>query len=187
MTPPTPPLVKAENIMSKPLVFVHTSDTVRHAAGILLDKGISGVPVLDHLERPVGVLTKTDIVRYEREYVAANVAEEARQVMRAQDTLEFVAEGRGFHRESEEDYVLRWMTPKIFTVSVRASLSDVIREMARHQVHRLFVRGQEEELAGVITTFDLLKFLARVFLVNSPSFNKPQKMEAKRKAAASRR
>src|SRR3989338_1281153 len=122
MTPPTPPLVKAENIMSKPLVFVHTSDTVRHAAGILLDKGISGVPVLDHLERPVGVLTKTDIVRYE---------------------LEFVAEGRGFHRESEEDYVLRWMTPKIFTVSVRASLSDVIREMARHQVHRLFVRGQE--------------------------------------------
>ena len=79
------------------------------------------------------------------------------------------------------------MTPKIFTVSVRASLSDVIREMARHQVHRLFVRGQEEELAGVITTFDLLKFLARVFLVNSPSFNKPQKMEAKRKAAASRR
>ncbi|MBI2069624.1 MAG: CBS domain-containing protein [Elusimicrobia bacterium] len=162
------PLIRAEQIMSKPVFYLRTSDTVRQAASLLLDKGISGVPVLDHFEKPVGVITKTDIVRYEREYVSMSIADETRRIMRARGTLEMVAESRGFHRESEEDYVLKWMTPKIYRVGRSAPLAVITREMVKKRVHRLFVTDEKTgKIFGVITTFDLLKFFSRVLLTDA--------------------
>lgn len=165
--------VKAKHLMSRSLVFVHTSDTVRQAAAAMLDKGISGLPVLNHRDEPVGVITKTDIVRYEREYVAANDTVQAFRAMKAMNTLELIAQGQGFHRETEEDYVIHWMTPKIYAVSEEASLADVVRELFNHRVHRIFVRQEDSgNLTGVITTFDLLDFLADVFMVKPPKKDK---------------
>ncbi|MBI4369331.1 MAG: CBS domain-containing protein [Elusimicrobia bacterium] len=162
------PLIKADEIMSSPLVFLRNSDTMRHAAALFLDKKFSGAPVLNHLNEPVGVLSKTDIVRYEREHVSTAVdAVRTKETMRAQGTLETVAEGSGYHHESEEDYVNHWMTPAVYTLSTEASLPDILREMSQRKVHRLFIREKaSKKLIGVITTFDILRFLGRVFFVD---------------------
>lgn len=168
------PLIRAEQIMSQPLVFLNTSDTMRHAAAVFLDKKISGAPVLNHLKEPVGVITQTDIVRYEREHLSTELSRETRDAMRIKNTLEFISEGMGFHRESQEDYVAHWMTPKIYTIGCKASLADVVREMAQRRIHRILIHDEKRaELVGIITTFDLLQFLGRVlFVINYGSRSK---------------
>jgi len=158
----------AEMLMSHPVVFVRSSQTMRQAAALMLEKGISGLPVLDHTDRAVGVLTKTDVVRYERERLESRLAVKSGVSMKSSETSEWVAEKRGFHEEAEEDYVFNWMTPKVYTVNRRAHLGEVVREMLARRVHRLFVHEEPEgPLVGVLTTFDLLEFLARVLHAES--------------------
>src|SRR5829696_5809758 len=43
--------------------------TLREAVAFLVDRGVSGAPVIDEAGRPVGVLTQTDILIHDRETV----------------------------------------------------------------------------------------------------------------------
>lgn len=161
-------LVHAEMLMSRHLVTLRDDDTMRNAAAVFLDKNISGAPVSDALGRAVGVLTKTDIARYEREHIT-QVSELDRETAQTTGILERIAQESGMHCEQAEDLVSRWMTPKVFAVDRRATLGDVLRQMSRRKIHRLFVRDtKRDRIVGIITTFDLMRFLARVLLVNGP-------------------
>ena len=55
--------IKVEDIMSKKLYTVPADYTVEEAAEILLEKRISGVPVVDEKGKIVGIITKNDIFR----------------------------------------------------------------------------------------------------------------------------
>lgn len=55
--------IKVEDIMSKKLYTVPDDYTVEETAEILLEKRISGVPVVDGKGKPVGIITKNDIFR----------------------------------------------------------------------------------------------------------------------------
>jgi nucleotide-binding universal stress UspA family protein/CBS domain-containing protein len=54
--------LKVSDIMSRKVIAVDASSSVRDAAALFVSRGISGVPVLD-AGRVVGVLSKTDVVR----------------------------------------------------------------------------------------------------------------------------
>lgn len=174
-----PASIKAGDIMTKHLISLRMNDSIRHAAAVFLDKNISGAPVLDQEDRPVGVITKTDIVRCEREHLTLGQSEKVRGSMRAAETLEVIAQ-YGFHPETEENRVYEWMTPQIFTLSQEASLADVLREMVHRRIHRLFIREEKtRKLTGVITTFDLMRLFSRLFMVEDLK-------AGSRKAAAAR-
>ncbi|MEK6543803.1 MAG: CBS domain-containing protein, partial [Elusimicrobiota bacterium] len=134
--------IHAKDVMSPSLLCLQSGDTMKKAAQVLLDNKISGTPVINHLGEAIGVITKTDIVRYEREHLLVKIAEIGHEAMRATGTLEFVMESKGYHQESEEDYVDRWMTPKVYAIGRYATLGDVIREMSTRKVHRLFVHNE---------------------------------------------
>ena len=55
--------VAIESVMSKPVVTIRADHTVDEAAGIMLSKGISGMPVVDNAGRIEGIITKSDIFR----------------------------------------------------------------------------------------------------------------------------
>jgi acetoin utilization protein AcuB len=55
--------VKIRTIMSKPVITIQADHTVDEAAGIMLARGISGMPVLDDAGRIEGIITKSDIFR----------------------------------------------------------------------------------------------------------------------------
>ncbi|MBA3012501.1 MAG: CBS domain-containing protein [Desulfobacula sp.] len=52
-----------ESIMSKPVVTIGSDHTVDEAAGIMLSKAISGMPVIDTTGKIEGIITKSDIFR----------------------------------------------------------------------------------------------------------------------------
>lgn len=53
---------KIEDIMSESIITVSSEDSVENAANLMLRADISGLLVLED-EKPVGVITKTDICR----------------------------------------------------------------------------------------------------------------------------
>ncbi|MCD4721978.1 MAG: CBS and ACT domain-containing protein [Desulfobacula sp.] len=55
--------VTIESVMSKPVVTIQADHTVDEAAGIMLAKGISGMPVVDTTGKIQGIITKSDIFR----------------------------------------------------------------------------------------------------------------------------
>ncbi|CCK80095.1 CBS and ACT domain-containing protein [Desulfobacula toluolica] len=55
--------ISVESVMSKPAVTIHSDHTVDEAAGIMLSKGISGMPVVDKAGLLEGILTKSDVFR----------------------------------------------------------------------------------------------------------------------------
>ncbi len=55
--------IKVREIMTEDPVTVPVDHTVEETAQVLLNHGISGVPVVDREGRPVGVITKTDLFK----------------------------------------------------------------------------------------------------------------------------
>lgn len=55
--------IKVNKIMTKDPVTVHPEFTIEEAANLLLQKRISGAPVVDDRNRPVGVITKEDLFK----------------------------------------------------------------------------------------------------------------------------
>lgn len=55
--------IKVRDLMKKPVYTARQDDTVEEAAALLLEKKISGLPVLDKSDRLVGIITRSDIFR----------------------------------------------------------------------------------------------------------------------------
>ena len=55
--------MKASDVMSRNVVSIERSAAVSEAIGLMLDKQISGLPVLDEAGKVVGILTEGDLLR----------------------------------------------------------------------------------------------------------------------------
>ena len=75
--------MNARDVMTKPVVSVHPDTSLREIARLLLDKGISAVPVVDDNGTPIGMVSEGDLIR---------PARAAREAWR-QSWLEIFAEG----------------------------------------------------------------------------------------------
>jgi CBS domain-containing protein len=127
---------RAAELMTPNPVSVRESATVREAIELLTRREISGAPVIDAAGRPVGVVSRADILVHDREAVD-DLAEDDADCTRVGDI----------------------MTPAVFCVSPDAPASRVVREMIELKIHRLFVVDDPGTLVGVITVLDVLRHL----------------------------
>jgi CBS domain-containing protein len=150
----------AEDLMQPNPVSIRAHATVREAEALLTDKQISAAPVIDNAGRPVGVLSRTDLVQYERE--------KAEYVPPVPD---YYGEGEislgtgeilppGFQVENaDRTEVWQIMTPAVYSVAPNAPVLHVVEAMVRRKVHRLFVVDEDGTLVGVISALDVLRNL----------------------------
>lgn len=145
----------AEDLMVSNPVSIQEEITVHEAAGVLTDRGINAVPVINEAGRAIGVLSRADIVRYEREtarhhqFAASDSEEESLKY----DSVGFQIE------EADRTAVREIMTPLVIAVSPEEHALEVVNKMLAYKVHRLFVVDAEGVVVGVISTFDILKKL----------------------------
>jgi predicted transcriptional regulator len=151
----------ARDLMTHPVRRITLHTGVREAAEFLLRWGISGVPVVDEHGRPVGVFTLNDLARHVQERLVHLPEVDARRE-RAVETGEFIPGGKGFHFEHiESTEVSELMTPGVVMVFGDAPMADVVHSMTSQKIHRVFVMSVTNELEGVITTMDVLRWLDR--------------------------
>jgi CBS domain-containing protein len=109
----------------------------------------------------LGVITKTDLARYDYERANLVVAQKDRIPARAQRTAEDV-DRKGFHVEPEEVTIEHWMTPAVFDVRPETIFAAVVKKMVKNGLHHILVTEDEgKKIKGVITTFDVLMVIGR--------------------------
>jgi len=145
----------AELMTANPL-SLREDATLREAIAFLVDRGISGAPVIDEAGRPVGVLSQTDVLIHDREEV---------EHLSGTD-IEFGTPlprhwWNEFQIERVDTTPVRdLMTPAVFCVSADTPAASVIEQMRELNVHRLFVVDDAGVLVGVVTAMDIVRHLA---------------------------
>jgi CBS domain-containing protein len=148
--------LQAYEVMTKPVETVRTRDSIHSVATLFSDNNISAAAVMNDQGKPVGVITKTDIVRHEKERNGGGTVS-TKQLSRLNDNQMRA----GFHLVDDDDTVENWMNPVIFNVKRETALSEVARRMVRYGVHHIFVKGVDEEsIVGIVSSFDVLKQVA---------------------------
>jgi CBS-domain-containing membrane protein len=150
----------ATELMTANLVSVRENASLREALALLIDKGFSAAPVIDEAGRPVGVLSRSDLLIHDLE--SAQYVPEAPEYYHKEElkTSDGEALGRGFQVEKVDRTRVRdLMTPAIFCVAPDATPAKVVHDLLSLKVHRVFVVDENGVLVGVISTFDILRHL----------------------------
>lgn len=146
--------MKVKDVMTSPVVSIEPDSTVPQAVRIMLQRHISGLPVVDKEGRLAGIVTEGDLLRR---------AETGTERKRPR-WLEFLV-GPG---KLAEEYtraharkVSEVMTADPLTVGEDTPLEDVVRLMEKRRIKRVPVlRGQE--IVGIVSRANLLHALAGV-------------------------
>ena len=145
----TPQQVK--DIMTADPICVTGDITARELAEILESNQISGVPVLDALERVIGVVSQTDLLRRCVEGPLGSTPGTF-SLARAAG----LADGTAMDPH-ELGTVEEFMTPEPVTASPDESIGVVAHRMAEEHVHRVIVVDDEQHVLGIVTSLDLHK------------------------------
>jgi len=150
----------AGDIMMPNPVSIRADAVLKEAIAFLTDKGFSAAPVIDRAGRPIGVLSRADIVVHDREKIeyAPALTEAYERSSLAPDNQAEIKEG--FQVENVDRTPVRdIMTPVVFSVTPKTPVAKVVEDMTGLRVHRLFVVDDDGVLVGVISTLDVLRHL----------------------------
>jgi len=155
--------VTARDLMQPRVVTLRDSAPIEEALATFEDERISGAPVVDASDRPVGVLSAFDVAQ-------------TRHMQRARITGESGEHDYGFYEETGEDFdagafsgkedysptllgketVADWMTPRVISVEPDRGMRDVCRLMTHEGIHRVLVM-QDGRLEGIVSTSDIVR------------------------------
>lgn len=138
----------AVELMTDNPVSIRAEASIMEAVALLTDRGFSAAPVIDEAGRPVGVVSRADILVHDREFHRAPVFPEGR----------LMPEGFGVE-ECDPSTVADIMTPGVFAVSPETSTASVVEQMLALHVHQLFVVDEQGLLIGVVSALDILRHL----------------------------
>jgi CBS domain-containing protein len=144
--------------MNPQVITVNDSMDLREVAKILVEEHISGAPVVDELGTLVGVISQSDLVEYDLA-TEHELTVEAPFYRRPYD--EALQQQRGFRiEELPADKVADVMTPYLITVEEDTPLREVAARMASCGVHRVIVVDSDQQIRGIVTSLDVLRWVA---------------------------
>jgi CBS domain-containing protein len=143
--------MRAQDVMSRDVVTVSPDETILHAARLMLQRKLSGLPVVDATGMLVGIVTEGDFLR----------RAETGTVRRRPRWLEFLAgPGRlaGEYTRTAGQFVKEVMTRDVCVVTEETTLQDVVNLMEDRHIKRLpVIRGKQ--VVGIVTRQNLLRAL----------------------------
>ena len=144
--------MNAADVMTRHVISVAPAATIEDAVKLMLDRGISGVFVVDASGHLAGVVTEGDLLRRselgtgrQRSWWLKLLVSPGRQA----------DEFTRAHGRKVSDV----MTEQVVSVDADASLSDIVELMEKHRIKRVPV-VQHERVVGVCSRADLLRALA---------------------------
>jgi CBS domain-containing protein len=150
-------LQTAKELMTPEPITVRAGGTVKQAIAMMVDRGVSALPVVDDDGRPVGVLSQTDIVIHDRNKQTQAPAEYYTTTNLLSGSTRLLA--RFSLDDQNNTRVHEIMTPTVFAVRPDDPVTRVVGDMVAFKIHRLFVIDKSGALLGVISAFDVLRKL----------------------------
>jgi CBS domain-containing protein len=125
------------DLMQSPVIVVQSVDTVAHARNLMLKERVSRLIVVEG-DRPVGTLTRRDIIRSLRNY-------------------------RMRQRDFDSIIVREVMRTPARTVNEEDSITDAAKKMVSGNVKGLPVVDGRGQLVGIVTKTDLTRYFSENF------------------------
>lgn len=151
--------------MTRDVLTLSPEMTLERAAEQLVQRGVSGAPVVDERGRLVGILSESDILRQLKRIAEETLGKRyLTSRVHSLDLLAFLGERE--HAAVEEVYrqlraskVSEIMTTHVHGVAPTDTLETVAATMIDHDVNRLPVLDAGK-VVGIITRADLARVLA---------------------------
>lgn len=142
---------RVRDIMTRAVVCVTPDLSIDDVAELFLARNISGAPVVGKDGRPVGIVSKTDLVRERQEGLDGIEVEPA----------PLADLGPGFHetrraRQTAGDV----MMPLAFTLHESASVAKASALMTEEGIHRLPIVDDDGKVVGILSSLDLVRWVA---------------------------
>jgi CBS domain-containing protein len=155
--------MKARDVMTAKVISVSPETPVREIAKILLDKGISAVPIIDGTGAPLGMVSEGDLIG------RADLEREARRDW----WLALLAEGSELNAKflaqlSPEHVARDVMSAPVITIGEDTDVSEIAKLLAAYRIKRVPV-VRDGRITGIVSRADLLRALAAV--VEAPPQN----------------
>lgn len=152
-------LTPVAEIMTRNVFCAKPDMSLENLAYVMLDQSISGAPVVDDAGKPIGVISKTDVLRELRERAEL---EKATWRERDSSSKQQRARSTGLHMHTlSERNVQDAMTPLVYWLPEDASISQASALMAYERVHRIPIVNKTGKVVGVVSTLDILRWIAR--------------------------
>jgi len=133
----------AADLMVGNPVSIRADASVDDAVALFATKGFSAAPVIDTAGRPIGVVSRSDVIIHD--HASSSSGDEKRAQRQA--------------GKASPMCIRDLMTEAVFAVRTDAPASKVVQEMLGLRVHHLFVVDGFGVLVGVISTLDILRHL----------------------------
>jgi CBS domain-containing protein len=138
--------------MARPVVTVDSETDLLHLTRLFVAAGIGAAPVVDANGTPIGVVSKTDLLRelYDRSEPSTrdNLDGPPLEPSGSQPT----------HAVCQARHI---MTATPVVVTEGTSLAEAAGVMAHEHLHRVFVVDERGALSGVLSSSDIVDWLAR--------------------------
>jgi CBS domain-containing protein len=141
-------MLTVRDVMTSRVAAVGPGATLKQVAETLLDRAVSGLPVVDEAHRVLGVVSETDIVAKTAQGVVVG------------GLSAVLADVSGGGRRLEATTAGEAMTAPAVTTDPDAPLADAARLMITRRVNRLPV-VDGGRLAGIITRSDVVRAFTR--------------------------
>ncbi|MER6084924.1 CBS domain-containing protein [Streptomyces sp. NPDC001833] len=143
-------------VMTGDVVEAHRDTSFKDLVRLLDRHRISGLPVVDHDDKVVGVVSETDLIRHQTTRTASGRTGRLRIPPLRRGARRAAAVTRAGAGTAQE-----LMTTPAVTVHPEQRIADAARVMERHGVERLPVVDEEDRLIGIATRRDLLRVFLR--------------------------
>lgn len=141
--------MRADQIMTRSVVTIKPDDTIAHAAKIMLQQHISGLPVVDNSGRLVGIISEADFLR------RVEIGTQKRRGRWLQILLgPGNAASEYVHEQGRK--VSELMTSDPYTITSETPLEDIVDLMEKNNIKRLPVLDGSQ-LIGIVTRSNLLQ------------------------------
>ena len=147
-------MLSVKDIMTKDVITVSPEMEIAHAARLLLEKSINGVPVVDGTGKLVGILCQSDLVAQQKKFPIPSLFTILDGVISFTSMKSLEAEIQKITAATVADA----MTPDPVTVGPEISIEEVGSIMVDRNFHTLPV-VDAGELVGIVGKEDVLKTL----------------------------
>ena len=142
-----------QQVMTKHVVTVHPEMPLKDVARVLIDSGISGVPVVDDRGHVLGVVSEADFLVKGQGAQAIHHRRLARLLGESQTTRQQLAKVAATTAGEA-------MTAPAITIEPSRTLQEAAARMTAHEINRLPV-AREGRLIGIVTRADLVRAYLR--------------------------
>jgi CBS domain-containing protein len=163
-TNPPAGLPLAGEVMQTDVISVSPHASLIEVHRLFLEEEISGAPVIDDEGTVLGVISSKDLLRAVQDEYESGAAGAAPVYFREElpySGPDWRSAPGDFHDRMAALTAADAMVHELIAVPPQTPVAEVARIMRAQRIHRVFV-VKEQELLGIVTTFDLVGLLGRM-------------------------